>query len=79
MPVKCPISSIVKQRKLQGRDCFEVSWEEMHGLKSSVVPVDLVERYIFDQDMSLKKFHCSTNYKQLLYRRFGDFGFSDEQ
>lgn len=53
MPVKCPISSIVKQRKLQGRDCFEVSWEEMHGLKSSVVPADLVERYIFDQDVYL--------------------------
>lgn len=43
MPVKCPISSIVKQRKLQGRDCFEVSWDEMHGLNSSIVPVDLVE------------------------------------
>ncbi|KAL3524261.1 hypothetical protein ACH5RR_017095 [Cinchona calisaya] len=43
MPVKCPISSIVKQRKLQGRDCFEVSWEEMHGLKASVVPADLIE------------------------------------
>lgn len=46
MPVKCPISSILKQRKLQGKDCFEVSWEEMHGLKASTVPADLIERYI---------------------------------
>ncbi|KAK6155740.1 hypothetical protein DH2020_009988 [Rehmannia glutinosa] len=43
MPVKCPVSSIVKQRKLQGRDYFEVSWEDMDGLKSSSVPADLVE------------------------------------
>ncbi|XP_051138157.1 single-strand DNA endonuclease 1 isoform X2 [Andrographis paniculata] len=43
MPVKCPVSSIVKQRKIQGRDYFEVSWEAMDGLESSVVPADLIE------------------------------------
>ncbi|KAL6533140.1 hypothetical protein OROMI_027252 [Orobanche minor] len=43
MPVKCPVSSIVKQRKVQGRDYFEVSWEDMDGLKASSVPADLVE------------------------------------
>ncbi|KAL6545181.1 hypothetical protein OROHE_009846 [Orobanche hederae] len=43
MPVKCPVSSIVKQRKVQGRDYFEVSWEDMNGLKASSVPADLVE------------------------------------
>ncbi|KAK6155728.1 hypothetical protein DH2020_009976 [Rehmannia glutinosa] len=43
MPVKCPVSSIVKQRKFQGRDYFEVSWEDMDGLRSSSVPADLVE------------------------------------
>ncbi|KAL3834448.1 hypothetical protein ACJIZ3_009184 [Penstemon smallii] len=43
IPVKCPISSIVKRRKLQGRDYFEVSWEDMDGLETSVVPADLVE------------------------------------
>lgn len=42
MPVKCPISSILKQRKFQGMDYYEVSWEEMHELKSSAVPADLV-------------------------------------
>ncbi|GFP82202.1 flap endonuclease gen-like 2 [Phtheirospermum japonicum] len=43
MPVKCPVSSIIKQRKVQGKDYFEVSWEDMDGLKTSVVPSDLVE------------------------------------
>ncbi|KAG8381346.1 hypothetical protein BUALT_Bualt06G0112800 [Buddleja alternifolia] len=43
MPVKCPISSIVKTRKSQGRDYFEVSWDDMDGLESSAVPADLVE------------------------------------
>ncbi|XP_059667066.1 single-strand DNA endonuclease 1 [Cornus florida] len=43
MPVNCPISGIIKQRKLQGRECFEVSWEEIDGLKTSVVPADLIE------------------------------------
>ncbi|KAL3630604.1 Single-strand DNA endonuclease 1 [Castilleja foliolosa] len=43
MPVKCPVSSIVKQRKVQGKDYFEVSWEDMDGLNASVVPADLVE------------------------------------
>ncbi|KAL2550393.1 Flap endonuclease GEN-like 2 [Forsythia ovata] len=43
MPVKCPMSGIVKQRKHQGRDYFEVSWEDMDGLKQSTVPADLVQ------------------------------------
>ncbi|XP_028127492.1 flap endonuclease GEN-like 2 [Camellia sinensis] len=44
MPVKCPVSGIIKQRKIQGQDCLEVSWEEMHGLNTSIVPADLIER-----------------------------------
>ncbi|KAL0304247.1 UNVERIFIED_CONTAM: Flap endonuclease GEN-like 2 [Sesamum radiatum] len=44
IPVKCPISSIIKRRKFQGRDYFEVSWEDMDGLKASAIPADLVER-----------------------------------
>ncbi|TMX00270.1 hypothetical protein EJD97_001102 [Solanum chilense] len=44
MPIKCPLSQIVKPRKVQGVDCFEVSWEEMDGLETSIVPADLVER-----------------------------------
>ncbi|CAA2977720.1 flap endonuclease GEN-like 2 isoform X1 [Olea europaea subsp. europaea] len=43
MPVKCPMSGIIKQRKHQGRDYFEVSWENIDGLKQSTVPADLVQ------------------------------------
>ncbi|XP_058205872.1 single-strand DNA endonuclease 1 isoform X1 [Rhododendron vialii] len=43
MPVKCPVSGIIKPRKVHGQECFEVSWEEMHGLNTSIVPADLVE------------------------------------
>ncbi|XP_042506615.1 single-strand DNA endonuclease 1 isoform X2 [Macadamia integrifolia] len=43
LPVTCPISAIIKSRKVQGRECFEVAWEEMEGLKTSTVPADLVE------------------------------------
>ncbi|RVW27064.1 Flap endonuclease GEN-like 2 [Vitis vinifera] len=43
IPVKCPISGIIKHRKVQGRECFEVSWEEFDGLKSSIIPAELVK------------------------------------
>ncbi|KAM7504738.1 hypothetical protein LguiB_003642 [Lonicera macranthoides] len=43
MPVKCPISGIIKHRKIQGRECFEVCWEEIDGLKTSIVPADFIE------------------------------------
>ncbi|GLT83317.1 hypothetical protein SLE2022_016120 [Rubroshorea leprosula] len=43
IPVKCPGSAIIKRRKVQGKECFEVSWEGIDGLKTSIVPVDLVE------------------------------------
>ncbi|XP_050252041.1 single-strand DNA endonuclease 1-like isoform X1 [Quercus robur] len=43
IPVKCPVSKIIKHRKVQGRDCYEVSWEDLDGLKTSIVPADLVE------------------------------------
>lgn len=39
------MSAIIKRRKVQGKECFEVSWEEIDGLKTSIVPADLVERY----------------------------------
>ncbi|KAE9464882.1 hypothetical protein C3L33_03202, partial [Rhododendron williamsianum] len=42
MPVKCPVSGIIKPRKVHGQECFEVSWEEMHGLNTSIVPADLL-------------------------------------
>ncbi|MFS8016434.1 putative spleen exonuclease [Helianthus anomalus] len=42
MPVKCPVSGIIKRRKAQGKECFEVSWEDMDGLSSSIVPAELV-------------------------------------
>ncbi|CAK8569375.1 unnamed protein product [Lathyrus sativus] len=43
IPVKCPVSEIIKSRKLHGRECFEVSWEDMDGLETSIVPADLIE------------------------------------
>ncbi|XP_050254913.1 single-strand DNA endonuclease 1-like [Quercus robur] len=43
IPVKCPVSKIIRHRKVQGRDCYEVSWEDFDGLKTSIVPADLVE------------------------------------
>ncbi|KAL8248867.1 hypothetical protein R6Q59_005735 [Mikania micrantha] len=42
MPVKCPISGIIKRRKAQGKECFEVTWENIDGLGSSIVPGELV-------------------------------------
>ncbi|KAJ4950315.1 hypothetical protein NE237_027147 [Protea cynaroides] len=44
LPVTCPISAIVKRRKVQGIECFEVEWEGMDGMKASTVPADLIER-----------------------------------
>ncbi|MED6180928.1 hypothetical protein PIB30_014483 [Stylosanthes scabra] len=41
--VKCPVSEIVKNRRVQGRECYEVSWEKMDGLETSVVPADLIK------------------------------------
>ncbi|TXG70880.1 hypothetical protein EZV62_005815 [Acer yangbiense] len=43
VPVKCPVKEIIKRRKFQGKECFEVSWEELNGLETSVVPGDLIE------------------------------------
>ncbi|XP_020540853.1 single-strand DNA endonuclease 1 isoform X2 [Jatropha curcas] len=43
IPVKCPVSGIVKRRKAQGRECFEVLWEGLDGLETSIVPVDLID------------------------------------
>ncbi|EEF51407.1 conserved hypothetical protein [Ricinus communis] len=43
IPVKCPVSGIIKHRKVQGRKCFEVLWEGFDGLETSIVPADLVE------------------------------------
>ncbi|XP_071703020.1 single-strand DNA endonuclease 1 [Rutidosis leptorrhynchoides] len=43
MPVKCPVSEIVKRRIAQGKECFEVMWVDIDGLSgSSIVPGDLV-------------------------------------
>ncbi|TKY45159.1 Flap endonuclease GEN 2 [Spatholobus suberectus] len=42
IPVKCPVSEIIKCRRVQGRECYEVSWEGMDGLETSIVPADLL-------------------------------------
>ncbi|KAL5727824.1 hypothetical protein ACHQM5_000971 [Ranunculus cassubicifolius] len=46
VPVTCPISSIIKRRKIQGTDCFEVAWKEFYNIESSIVPADLIEPLI---------------------------------
>ncbi|KAJ8470485.1 hypothetical protein OPV22_024828 [Ensete ventricosum] len=43
MPVPCPVSAIVKLRKVQGEDCYEVSWQGIDGLSNSIVPADLIK------------------------------------
>ncbi|KAJ0966714.1 hypothetical protein J5N97_023631 [Dioscorea zingiberensis] len=43
LPVICPVSAIVKQRKVQGKICFEVLWQNMDGIQTSIVPADLLE------------------------------------
>ncbi|XP_021892225.1 flap endonuclease GEN-like 2 [Carica papaya] len=43
IPVKCPVSEIIKSRKIQGKECFEVSWKEFDGLKTSIVPADVIK------------------------------------
>uniref|UniRef100_A0A2P2K2K9 Flap endonuclease GEN-like 2 n=1 Tax=Rhizophora mucronata TaxID=61149 RepID=A0A2P2K2K9_RHIMU len=43
MPVKCPVSEIIKTRKVQGRECFELLWEGLDGLKTCILPADLIE------------------------------------
>jgi hypothetical protein len=40
--------AIVKQRKVHGNEYYEVSWRNIDGLQVSVVPGDLVRRYICD-------------------------------
>lgn len=42
IPVPCPVSAIVKQRKVHGSEHYEVSWRSIDGLQVSVVPGDLV-------------------------------------
>ncbi|XP_010273127.1 PREDICTED: flap endonuclease GEN-like 2 [Nelumbo nucifera] len=43
LPVICPISAIIKHRRMRGRDYYEVTWEERDRLQTSIVPADLVE------------------------------------
>ena len=44
IPAKCAVSEIIKHRRVQGRECFEVRWEGLDGLETSIVPAELVER-----------------------------------
>lgn len=61
IPVKCPVSEIVKSRRVQGRECYEVSWKDMDGLETSTVPADLIESACpekiseFEEKKALKK------------------------
>ncbi|KAM0828730.1 hypothetical protein ACQ4PT_067348 [Festuca glaucescens] len=42
IPVPCPVLAITKQRKVHGSEYYEVSWRNMYGLQTSVVPGDLI-------------------------------------
>ncbi|XP_042434643.1 single-strand DNA endonuclease 1-like isoform X2 [Zingiber officinale] len=42
MPVSCPVSAIIKQRKVQGQEYYEVSWQRRDGLCNSIIPADLI-------------------------------------
>ncbi|KAF5191447.1 Flap endonuclease gen-like [Thalictrum thalictroides] len=61
IPVTCPVSTIIKRRKVVGKECFEVAWREFDALKSSVVPADLIkcacpEKIVeFEERMQAKK------------------------
>uniref|UniRef100_A0A1D1ZCF1 Flap endonuclease GEN-like 2 n=1 Tax=Anthurium amnicola TaxID=1678845 RepID=A0A1D1ZCF1_9ARAE len=43
MPITCPAFTIIKQRKLLGRECFEVSWQDVGRLVTSTVSADLLK------------------------------------
>ncbi|KAF3335271.1 flap endonuclease GEN-like 2 [Carex littledalei] len=43
VPVTCPVSAILKPRKVHGEEYYDVSWRNMEGLKVSSVPADLVQ------------------------------------
>ncbi|XP_024013688.1 flap endonuclease GEN-like 2 isoform X2 [Eutrema salsugineum] len=55
IPEKCPVSEIIKTRKVQGRECFEVSWNDLEGLETSIVPADLVERACPEKILEFKE------------------------
>ncbi|KAF8094995.1 hypothetical protein N665_0347s0016 [Sinapis alba] len=55
VPEKCPVSEIIKTRKVQGRECFEVSWNDLEGLETSIVPADLVERACPEKILEFKE------------------------
>ncbi|KAJ3692999.1 hypothetical protein LUZ60_012094 [Juncus effusus] len=44
IPVACPVSAIIKTRKVQGKDYYEVSWRNIDGLNVSSVPAELIQR-----------------------------------
>ncbi|KAJ4806177.1 Flap endonuclease 1 [Rhynchospora pubera] len=43
IPVPCPVSAIVKPRKVQGEEYYEVSWLNIEGSKVSSVPAALIQ------------------------------------
>ncbi|CAA7056390.1 unnamed protein product [Microthlaspi erraticum] len=55
VPEKCPVSEIIKTRKVQGRESFEVSWNDLEGLETSIVPADLVERACSEKIIEFKE------------------------
>ncbi|KAJ6830234.1 flap endonuclease GEN-like 2 [Iris pallida] len=64
MSVPCPVSAIVKQRKVQGRDYFKVSWREMEGLLTCSVPADLMESACPEKIAEFMEKKCEAKKKQ---------------
>lgn len=64
MPVPCPVSAIVKQIEVEGIDCFEVSWQGMEGLQTSVVSADLVESACPEKIAEFMENECEAKNKQ---------------
>ncbi|KAI4320022.1 hypothetical protein MLD38_033549 [Melastoma candidum] len=61
IPVKCPVSRVIKPRKVHGVACYEVSWDHWVCLGSSVILADLLksacpERILdYENDLALRK------------------------
>ncbi|XP_054786951.1 single-strand DNA endonuclease 1 isoform X2 [Prosopis cineraria] len=69
IPVKCPVSEIIKCRKVQGRECYEVSWNEMDGLGTSIVPADLLKSACPEKILEFEEKKCWLKKQNIQKRR----------
>ncbi|KAL2334668.1 hypothetical protein Fmac_015881 [Flemingia macrophylla] len=69
IPVKCPVSEIIKSRRVQGRECYEVSWEGMDGLENSIVPKDLLQSACGEKIMEFEERKAQRKKQNIQKRR----------